>query len=50
MLCFFAVFGLKVSNNDKMLLDFESGVFGSFAARLNKLVFCSRCYVCNCLV
>ena len=39
MLCVFAVFGLKVSNNDKLLLDLESGVFLSIAVRLTKIVF-----------
>jgi hypothetical protein len=43
MIC---VFGLEVSNKDKMLLDFEFGVFGSFAVSTNRVIICvcfSRC-------
>ena len=40
----FVFFGLEVSNKDKMLLDFEFGVFGSFAVSTNRVITCV-CFV-----
>jgi hypothetical protein len=53
MIC---VVGLEQSNKDKMPLDFEFGVFGSFAVNTNKVIICvcfSRwCWIWNhiCLI